>query len=128
MSGVQPLLLKYDFHDDEEDGLEYACFCNPYKKAPSEYLIADAPTSIQKVEPKIFFANERTFLHYLHCGAILASLSAALLSFSDEESWAQWYAMAMLPVAFGFVAYALHTFRWRAEMIRLRVPARWDGK
>lgn len=119
-------------HDDYrrassmDDGIEYSCFCNPYKRSNDQMAFDVAPTSVQKVEPKIFFANERTFLHYLHNGVILASLAAAMLSFSDEDSWTQVYAMAMLPVALGFCAYALHTFRWRAEMIRMRIPARWD--
>uniref|UniRef100_A0A7S2LQ40 DUF202 domain-containing protein n=1 Tax=Leptocylindrus danicus TaxID=163516 RepID=A0A7S2LQ40_9STRA len=111
---------------DEHDGIEYSCFCNPYKRSNEEMAFDVAPTGVQKIEPKIFFANERTFLHYLHNGVILASLAAAMLSFSDEDSWAQVYAMSMLPVALGFCAYALHTFRWRAEMIRMRIPARWD--
>jgi hypothetical protein len=48
-----------------------------------------APTSVQKIEPKTFFANERTFLHWLHHGIILASVASGILAFSSEtgEEW-----------------------------------------
>ncbi len=35
-----------------------------------------------KLEPKTFFANERTFLAWLHMAITLGSISAALLGFS----------------------------------------------
>eukprot|EP00578_Thalassiosira_sp_NH16_P025866 CAMPEP_0181087768 /NCGR_PEP_ID=MMETSP1071-20121207/6443_1 /TAXON_ID=35127 /ORGANISM="Thalassiosira sp., Strain NH16" /LENGTH=741 /DNA_ID=CAMNT_0023169667 /DNA_START=113 /DNA_END=2338 /DNA_ORIENTATION=- len=87
-----------------------------------------APTSVQKVEPKIFFANERTFLHWLHAGVTLYTIAAGILAFaSDTRSVsAHWYAMALLPISLGFCLYALHLFLWRAEKIKTRIPGRWD--
>ena len=88
-----------------------------------------APTSVQKIEPKVFFANERTFLHWLHHGIVLASVAAGILAFSNEESgqaWAHWYAMALLALSLAFCMYALHVFLWRAERIKTRIPGRWD--
>ena len=87
-----------------------------------------APTSIQKIEPKVFFANERTYLHWLHHGVILSSIASSILAFSEKsgETWGEWYALAMLPIALGFCLYALNTFLWRADQIKARIPARWD--
>ncbi len=87
-----------------------------------------APTSVQKIEPKVFFANERTFLHWLHAGVTLYTISAGILAFASETHSvsAHWYAMALLPIALGFCIYALHLFLWRAEKIRTRIPGRWD--
>lgn len=87
-----------------------------------------APTSVQKIEPKIFLANERTFLHWLHAGVTLYTIAAGILAFASESNSvaAHWYAMALLPIALGFCLYALHVFLWRAEKIRTRVPGRWD--
>ncbi len=98
-------------------------FCSPYNN-----LTVVAPTSVQKIEPKIFFANERTFLHWLHAGITLYTISAGILVFSEEEDapWAHWYAMALLPIALGFCLYALHVFLWRADRIKTRIPGRWD--
>jgi SPX domain protein involved in polyphosphate accumulation/uncharacterized membrane protein YidH (DUF202 family) len=87
-----------------------------------------APTSVQKIEPKTFFANERTFLHWLHHGVILSSIAAAILAFSNEtgEKWAHVYALALLPLSLAFCIYALNVFLWRADRIKTRVPGRWD--
>jgi VTC domain/Domain of unknown function (DUF202) len=113
--------------DDDADGCcgWFFPFCSRYNTY-SEGLVA--PTSIQKLEPKVFFANERTYLHWLHYGVILASIASGVLSFSDNsgESWGEWYALALLPISLGFCIYALHTFLWRQDQIKNRIPARWD--
>lgn len=36
-----------------------------------------------RIEPKTFFANERTFLHWLHMAVTVGSISAALLGFAS---------------------------------------------
>jgi len=97
-------------------------FCSGY----NEDVLA--PTSIQKIEPKIFFANERTFLHWLHAGVTLYTIAAGILAFSSDTGSvsAHWYAMALLPISLGFCLYALHLFLWRAEKIKTRIPGRWD--
>ncbi len=41
-----------------------------------------ARTTLMKIEPKTFFANERTFLAWLHMAVTLGSISAALLGFA----------------------------------------------
>ena len=74
------------------------------------------PTSVQKIEPMIFFANECTFLHWLHAGVTLFKIAAGILAFASKTSLplARWYAMALLPISLGFCMYALHLFLWRA--------------
>lgn len=37
-----------------------------------------------RIEPKTFFANERTFLSWLHMAVTLGSIAAALLGFSSD--------------------------------------------
>mmetsp|Transcript_6886 Transcript_6886/g.7970 ORF Transcript_6886/g.7970 Transcript_6886/m.7970 type:complete len:733 (-) Transcript_6886:165-2363(-) len=123
------------FHDENEDVTSVSddrtcagwlfSFCSPDNH---ENLSIVTPTSVQKVEPKIFLANERTFLHWLHAGVTLYTISTGIFLFASDEdaSWAVWYAMAMLPVALGFCIYALHTFLWRSRMIKNRIPGRWD--
>lgn len=97
-------------------------FCSGYNE---EVL---APTSVQKIEPKVFFANERTFLHWLHNGVTLYTIAAGILAFASDTGsvGAHWYAMALLPVSLGFCLYALNLFLWRAEKIKTRIPGRWD--
>jgi uncharacterized membrane protein YidH (DUF202 family) len=78
----------------------------------------------QKVEPKIFFANERTFMKWLSMAVILSSVSTAILAFTDTESKAQIWALVMLPVSLLLIFYPLKIFYWRSEKIRNRDPSR----
>lgn len=98
-------------------------FCSPYNN-----MSIIAPTSVQKIEPKVFFANERTFLHWLHAGITLYTIASGILVFAEDDaaSWAHWYAMALLPISLCFCMYALHVFLWRADRIKTRIPGRWD--
>ena len=75
---------------------------------------------------QLFFANERTFIHWLHMGVVLSGVASGVLAFSGNSPVAEWYGIMLLPVSLGFCAYALHTFLWRAERIKLRIPGRWD--
>ena len=79
-----------------------------------------------QVEPKVFFANERTFLHWIHMGVLLSGVASGVLAFAANDAIVQWYGIMLLPVALMIVMYAVHTFLWRAERIKLRVPGRWD--
>ncbi|KAL3938349.1 MAG: hypothetical protein SGARI_001775 [Bacillariaceae sp.] len=113
--------------NDEEEG---CCswvfpFCSRYNNYAEAVV---APTSFQKIEPKVYFANERTYLHWLHYGVILSSIAAGILSFTGDtgETWGEWYALALLPISLGFCLYALHIFLWRQDQIKNRIPARWD--
>jgi len=60
-----------------------------------------------KVEPKVFFANERTFLAWLHCSVLLAGASIAIMSFSETNMAGQLYGVILLPVAIAFMTYAM---------------------
>jgi uncharacterized membrane protein YidH (DUF202 family) len=40
---------------------------------------------MMRIEPKTFFANERTFLSWLHMSVTLGSIAAALLGFSNGK-------------------------------------------
>ena len=120
---------------DEEEGERYqndhgkclSCFQHPTHHQQTVVT----PTSVQKIEPKVIFANERTFLHWLHAGVTLYTISLGILVFSERttdpyaSSWAHWYAMALLLVALGFCMYALYTFLWRADQIKNRIPVGW---
>ena len=62
-----------------------------------------------KVDPKVFFANERTFLAWLHVSVILAGASVAIVSFSETHGAGmdQLYGVILLPVAIAFIVYAM---------------------
>jgi len=79
-----------------------------------------------KVEPKVFFANERTFLAWLHISVLLAGASIAIISFADANPWSQLYGVILLPVAIAFICYAMYQYSRRAAMIRRRDPGPYE--
>ncbi|KAJ3555172.1 hypothetical protein NM688_g2721 [Phlebia brevispora] len=60
-----------------------------------------------KVEPKVSFANERTFLSWLHFTVVLGGLAVGRIS-----------AAMFSVVAIAVMVYALWTYHWRANSIR----------
>ncbi|KAF8272496.1 hypothetical protein EI94DRAFT_1655918 [Lactarius quietus] len=71
-----------------------------------------------RVEPKVSFANERTFLSWLHFTVVLGGLAVGLLNFGDKASVGKISAAVFSLVAVGIMGYALYTFHWRANSIR----------
>ena len=81
-----------------------------------------------KIEPKVFFANERTFLAWMEMAVTLATIAIAIVSFAEVNEWSQIYGLIMLPVAIGFCLYGLYIFMRRAAMIRRRDPGPYEQK
>ena len=79
-----------------------------------------------KVEPKVFFANERTFLAWLHMAVTLASVSLAICAFAEKNDWGVVYGLVLMPVAIAFCVYALWLYLKRAGMIRRKDPGPYD--
>lgn len=99
---------------------------NPYS------TISSAPTNSKprkvpvKVEPKVFFANERTFLAWLHMSVTLASISVAIVAFAEANKWSQLYGLLLMPCAIAFCIYSLHKYISRAGMIRRKDPGPYE--
>ena len=85
-----------------------------------------------KVEPKVFFANERTYLSWLHMSVILASISVAIVTMAEKESsagtTAKYYGLALMPVAIAFAVYAMHMYLRRTAMLMRREPGPFDDR
>jgi uncharacterized membrane protein YidH (DUF202 family) len=81
-----------------------------------------------KIEPKVFFANERTFLAWLHMSITLASISIAIIAFAEANSFSQMYGVLLMPVAIAFCAYSLWMYMKRAAMIRRKDPGPYEDK
>ena len=81
-----------------------------------------------KIEPKVFFSNERTFIAWMHVSIILAGGSIAILAFADESHnpLSQLYGIILLPVAISFIVYSMYQFQRRAKMIRTRHPGPYE--
>jgi len=68
-----------------------------------------------KVEPKTYFANERTMLSWLHMAVTLGTIGAAMLAV--DTAGTRLAGMLLLPVAVLFALYAVMTFHWRSRGI-----------
>jgi uncharacterized membrane protein YidH (DUF202 family) len=79
-----------------------------------------------RVEPKVFFANERTFLSWLNFTVILGGLAVGLLNFGDKVGRIS--AGLFTLVAMAAMVYALFTFHWRAKSIRVRGQGGFDDR
>ncbi|CEN62158.1 hypothetical protein BJX68DRAFT_246051 [Aspergillus pseudodeflectus] len=79
-----------------------------------------------RVEPKVFFANERTFLSWLNFTVILGGLAVGLLNFGDRIGRIS--AGLFTIIAMAAMIYALVTFHWRAQSIRKRGQSGIDDR
>lgn len=79
-----------------------------------------------RVEPKVYFAGERTFLAWLEFSIILGSIAATLLNFGDPLSLASAWAFTI--VACLALLYSLVLYLWRVRMIRGRRAVRYHDK
>ncbi|CAH7669325.1 hypothetical protein PPACK8108_LOCUS3927 [Phakopsora pachyrhizi] len=79
-----------------------------------------------RVEPKVFFANERTFLSWLNFTVVLGGLGVGLLNFGDRIGKIS--AVLFTLVAMAVMIYALVTFHWRASAIKKRGSGNYDDR
>jgi SPX domain protein involved in polyphosphate accumulation/uncharacterized membrane protein YidH (DUF202 family) len=71
-----------------------------------------------RVEPKVYFAAERTFLSWLEFSIILGSIAATLLNFGDDVSLISAWGFTI--VACCALLYSVVNYSLRVQMIRKR--------
>lgn len=79
-----------------------------------------------RVEPKVYFAAERTFLSWLEFSIILGSIAATLLNFGDSISLASAWGFTI--VACVALLYSMGLYLWRVQMIRGRRAVRYHDR
>ncbi|GAB4819711.1 hypothetical protein N2152v2_006757 [Parachlorella kessleri] len=86
---------------------------------------AGAAPALQRAEPKVYLANERTFLSWLHMAVTLGSVAAALMGFTNTAGGPEQVAgdltrviaLILLPVGILMCGYALAMFLLRGRDI-----------
>eukprot|EP00123_Amoebidium_parasiticum_P018195 comp24129_c1_seq2/m.43811 comp24129_c1_seq2/g.43811 ORF comp24129_c1_seq2/g.43811 comp24129_c1_seq2/m.43811 type:complete len:676 (-) comp24129_c1_seq2:233-2260(-) len=130
-----------DDEEDDDEGDETAQLLGQKKKNIRILSALGKPTSGEaadknkgkskpvlapiKVEPKVYFANERTFLNWLHTAVLISTIGLALLNLAPESKGAKASRIAgltLIPVAIMFLVYALYTYFWRDRKIKTRDP------
>ncbi|KAK5147082.1 vacuolar transporter chaperone [Rachicladosporium monterosium] len=79
-----------------------------------------------RVEPKVSFAVERTFLAWLEFSIILGSIAAALLNFGDDISLASAWAFTIIAVIALF--YSMGIYLWRVANLKKRRAVNYHDK
>ncbi|WUR03422.1 vacuolar transporter chaperone 4 (VTC4) [Vairimorpha necatrix] len=79
-----------------------------------------------KVEPKVFFANERTFLSWVQFAIFLGGIGTAMLGMEIDKAMVGGVILIGVSIVFAF--YALYLYLWRAGMIRRRESGPYDDK
>jgi len=82
--------------------------------------------SRMKIEPKTYFANERTFLQWMSFCVIIQGIGIALVSITDTNYMGMLSGTAFVAISIMFMCYALFMFRLRAARIRNNQPGRYD--
>ncbi|ORX95017.1 hypothetical protein K493DRAFT_220079 [Basidiobolus meristosporus CBS 931.73] len=77
-----------------------------------------------KVQPKSYFANERTFLRWMNLSVILGAVAIGLLNFGDSVSTVS--AVFLSIISLGIMLYGLYLFRWRAGKISRKETGTYD--
>eukprot|EP01108_Squamamoeba_japonica_P010239 TRINITY_DN98_c0_g1_i6.p1 TRINITY_DN98_c0_g1~~TRINITY_DN98_c0_g1_i6.p1 ORF type:complete len:724 (+),score=445.54 TRINITY_DN98_c0_g1_i6:43-2172(+) len=96
--------------DDDDDERALAAFSTQPLRLPV------------KIEPKVFFANERTFLQWLNTLLLLAVGSSAFVAYGSTPF--QVAGTLLVVVSLVFVLYALAIYHWRRRAIVRRLPTR----
>jgi SPX domain protein involved in polyphosphate accumulation/uncharacterized membrane protein YidH (DUF202 family) len=76
------------------------------------------------MEPKVFFANERTFIHWLQFSALILTAALTLLNFGDRISTIA--GATFFGVSLVIAIYAFLRNRYRAYQISTRPNLRYD--
>lgn len=79
-----------------------------------------------RIEPKVFFANERTFLSWIHFSIFLGGISTALVGLGNAHARISGYIFAVVSIL--FTLYALYLYQWRAAKIRQKDPGPYDDR
>jgi len=97
-------------------------------------------TQLRRTEAKAFFANERTFLHWMNMSVTLGSICAALLGLSGHahKNWGSGYeqraifvrvlALVLMALAIVMAVYAAWVFHYRGEMLQQKADAAYDSR
>ena len=81
-----------------------------------------------KVDPKVYFANERTFLSWMHMAVTIGSIGGALLSFIESTTdgteatpVSHIIGLSLMVVAICMIGWALFAFYHRSRLVRNRL-------
>lgn len=105
-----------------------------YNESPSSSMLGSlqlggvsiAPPNPSRIEPKTFFANERTFVQWISASTLLISISGFLIN-ADAQSY-QATAAVICVAAMGLVVYSTGLYFKRLNLLKHREPYGYFNK
>lgn len=91
---------------------------------PAGVKIPKKVTTSIKVEPKVFFANERTYFSWMQFGTMLATFSLAL--FNSGDAVGKISSIVYTLIAISTLIYGVGLYYRRRELIRARLAGPYD--
>ncbi|EPS35620.1 hypothetical protein H072_10997 [Dactylellina haptotyla CBS 200.50] len=76
-----------------------------------------------RIEPKVYFANERTFLSWLEFSIYISTIAATLLNFGDRRT--RYASLGFMLLALGSLGYCVSIYVWRFLKMKKRRAARY---
>jgi len=89
----------------------------------AQQLQQNSHNVIVRVEPKAFFANERTLLQWMNICVLLSTIAITLLSL--EGRTAMFAGLILAPIAIFFLLYSFVTYRKRNRALTNREPIKY---
>jgi len=90
---------------------------------PTNVAPQNSQKVIVRVEPKAFFANERTLLQWMNICVLLSTISITLLSLKGRT--ALFAGLILSPIAIFFLLYSFGTYRKRNRALTNREPIKY---
>lgn len=96
--------------------------------------------TLRRTEAKAYFANERTFLHWMNVSVTIGSISAALSGvaghahrhwgddYTESALYVRIVSMCMLATSIVIACWSGYNFNSRANMLQLKLDGPYDSK
>ncbi|KNC83752.1 hypothetical protein SARC_04002 [Sphaeroforma arctica JP610] len=83
-----------------------------------------------RIEPKVFFANERTFLSWVHTAVLISASGLAMMHLSPDDKAYRWARIAgamLVPSAMTCLVYGLWLYQFRSGKLSIRSPGPYQA-
>ena len=81
--------------------------------------------SQSKVEPKVYLANERTWVSYMNMGVLLATLSLTLYNSASDKT-GEYFGVSYAFISIATILYGSYIYQVRLKMINSRSNEHFD--
>lgn len=78
-----------------------------------------------KVEPKVYLANERTFISYLNVSVLLLTLALTMYN-TSSDNLTRWFSGVYIAISLAIIVYSYIIYNKRLEMINNKSSSHFD--